>query len=354
MHRAGQKARLAVEQARQQIASLLQADPDEVVFTSGGTESDNLAVKGLAMAVGRKGDHILCSSVEHHAVLEPCRFLAEQGFRVTHLPVDSAGRVDPDDVKRSITDRTILISVMHANNETGMIQPLKEISRIARRQGICFHTDAVQSFGHIPTDVVELGVDLLSASAHKLYGPKGVGILYVRKGNPLVPLLHGGMQERGLRASTYNVPAIVGMGEAAATAQTGMAREQGRLRDLRNGLAGGLSAVIDGLRLNGEPEQTLPGHLNVSIEGVDGEGLVLNLDMAGISCSTGSACTSLDLEPSHVLLSMGLPRTLALSSVRFSLGKSTVPEDLERVLEIMPAIVKKLRTLAGRSRKAES
>ncbi len=345
LHAPGQEARRAVEAARDTIAAFINADPDEIVFTGGGTESDNLAIKGVAMAGRKHGDHIVTSCIEHHAVLETCRFLESQGFRVTYLPVDKAGMVDPDEVKRAISAGTILISIMHANNEIGTIQPIDEIGRIAREKGIYFHTDAVQTFGHLPTDVGAVGVDLLSASAHKLYGPKGVGILFVKKGTAVTPQLHGGMHEQGLRASTHNVPAIVGMARAIELAERDLSAEEGRLAALRDQLELDLLAAIDGVRVNGHAAERLPGNLNMSIEGAEGETLVLNLDMVGIACSTGSACTSMDLEPSHVLTAIGLSPTTALSTVRFSLGKPTRPEELSYVLDVMPGIVKNLRAL---------
>ena len=320
LHGFGQEARAVMEGAREKIAAFLGAKPAEIVFTSGGTESDNLAIKGTAWANRKKGDHIITSAIEHHAVLETCRFLEKEGFRVTYLPVDGDGLVDPADVARAITDRTILISIMHANNEIGTIQPIAEIGRIAKGKGICFHTDAVQTFGHLPFTVDELNVDLLSASAHKLCGPKGVGLLYIRKGTRITPLVHGGDQEGGRRASTQNVPGIVGFGKAVELAAATIHEEAARLTSLRDRFIRGIFERLDGIRLNGHPVRRLPNNINLSVESIEGEGMILSLDMMGIACSTGSACSSSSLEPSHCLLAIGLPHELSHGSLRFSLG----------------------------------
>jgi len=342
----GQEAKGAVEEARAKVAKLINARDEEIVFTSGGTEADNFALKGVAYANESKGNHIITSSIEHHAVMETCKFLERRGFRVTYLPVDEYGLVDPDDVRKAITDRTILISVMHANNEVGTIEPITRIGKIAREVGVYFHTDAVQAVGHIPINVNELGVDLLSMSAHKLYGPKGVGALYIRKGTKLTPFIHGGEQERRRRASTENVPAIVGFGRAAELAQQEMSEEMERLTHLRDQLIKGLLERIDHIRLNGHPIMRLPNNVNVSVDYVEGESILLNLDLEGICVSTGSACSSSNLEPSHVLMAMGLSHEQAHGSLRFSLGKWTTEEEIERVLDILPRIIAKLRAMS--------
>jgi len=343
IHSSGQDASEAVGEARGRVAELVGARDEEVVFTSGGTEADNSALKGVAFANESKGNHIITTAIEHPAVLETAMFLGERGFRVTCLPVDSYGLVDPDKVRKAITDKTVLVSVMHANNEIGTIEPIAEIGRIAREAGVYFHTDAVQTVGHIPVDVNELGVDLLSVSAHKLYGPKGVGALYVRKGTKLVSLMHGGEQEKRRRASTENVAGIVGFGRAAELASEEMNQEAERLTDLRDRLIKGILGGIDHTRLNGHPSKRLPNNVNVSIEFVEGESMCLNLDLAGICVATGSACSSSSLEPSHVLLATGLPPEQAHGSLRFTLGKWTTDEDITRVLEVLPQVVSRLR-----------
>ena len=346
IHSYGQEAKDAIEEARNKVAALIGAGSDEVVFTSGGTEADNLAIKGVVFANEKKGNHIITSPIEHHAVIETARFLERRGFRVTYLPVDGYGLVDPDDVKKAITDKTILISVMYANNEVGTIQPIAEIGRIAREAEIYFHTDAVQAVGHIPADVNELGVDLLSMSAHKLYGPKGVGALYIRKGSRLTPFMHGGEQEQERRAGTHNVPGIVGFGRAAELARQGMGEEAKRLISLRDRLINGLLERIDRTSLNGHPLNRLPNNINVSIEFAEGESTIMNLDLEGICASTGSACSSFTIEPSHVLAALGIPLEKARCSLRFSLGRWTTDEDTGRVLEVLPRIVAKLRAMS--------
>ena len=306
IHSYGQEAKGAIEEARVKVADFIGARDEEIIFTSGGTEADNFALKGVAFANESKGNHIITSSIEHHVVIEICKFLERRGFRVTYLPVDEYGLVDPGDVKKAITDKTILISVMQANNEMGTIEPIAEIGKIARDAGIYFHTDAVQTVGHIPVDVNELEVDLLAMSAHKLYGPKGVGALYIRKGTKLIPFMHGGDQERRRRASTENVPGIVGLGKATELAQQEMCKEAERLTYLRDQLIKGLLERIDHTCLNGHPLKRLPNNANVSVDFVEGESMLLNLDLEGICVSTGSACSSSSLEPSHVLLALGL------------------------------------------------
>lgn len=343
----GQEAREAVEEARGKAASLAGAQsPQEIIFTGGGTESDNFALGGIAWANQKKGDHIITSAVEHHAVLNTCKFLQKRGFKVTYLPVDQYGFIDPGDVKKAITDRTILISVMHANNEVGTIEPIAEIGKIARDNGVYFHTDAVQSFGHIPLRVDDLNVDLLSASGHKLYGPKGVGMLYVRKGTKIVPFLSGGDQENKRRAGTENVPGIVGFGKACELAANGIAEEKGRLGDLRDRVIKGILEKIEFVQLNGHPTQRLPGNVNVSVKYVEGESMLLKLDGKGICASSGSACTSSILEPSHVLSAMGVPPEVAHSSLRFTLGRENTEADVDAVLGALPEIVKGLRLMS--------
>jgi len=346
LHAFGQTAKHLVEEARQTMASFIGASPEEIIFTSGGTESNNAVIVGIALARRDKGNHIITSKIEHHAILEPCRYLEKQGYEVTYLPVDNDGLVDPVEVENAMTDKTILISIMHANNEIGTVQPIAEIGRIARERGVYFHTDAVQTFGHLPIHVDELQADLLSASGHKLYGPKGVGILYVRKGTRILPFLRGGDQEKGRRASTHNVPGIVGLGKAVSLAKTEMGQEMEHLATLRDALIQGICGNIKHSRLNGHPVKRLPNNVNVSIAYVEGESMLLNLDMEGIACSTGSACSSASLEPSHVLSAIGLPHELAHGSLRFSLGKPTSKDDINRVLEVLPGIVEKLRSMS--------
>jgi cysteine desulfurase len=342
----GQEAKGAIEEARTKVANLVGARDEEIVFTSGGTEADNFAIKGVAFANESRGNHIITSSIEHHAVIETCQFLGRRGFKVTYLPVDEYGLVTPDDVRRAITNKTILVSVMQANNEVGAIQPISEIGRLTREAGVYFHTDAVQAVGHIPIDVNKLGVDLLSISAHKLYGPKGVGALYIKKGTKLVPFMHGGGQERGRRASTENVPAIVGFGKAVELARQDMSQEAERLSYLRDRLITGLRERIDHIRLNGHPVMRLPNNINISVDYVEGESMLLNLDLAGICVSTSSACSSSSLEPSHVLMALGLSPEQARGSLRFSLGKWTTENEIGRVLDVLPPIVAKLRAMS--------
>ena len=346
IHSFGQEAKGAIEKARNQVAALIGAKSEEVVFTGSGTEADNFALKGVALANQGKGNHIVTSSIEHHAVLETCKFLEKQGFPVTYLPVDGYGMVDPSGVKKAITVKTILISVMHANNEVGTVEPIAEIGNIAREAEIYLHTDAVQTAGHIPVDVNKLNVDLLSISAHKLYGPKGIGALYIRKGTKVSSFMHGGDQERGKRASTENVPAIVGFGKAAEIAQREMLEEAQKLTVLRDQLIEGILKSIEHTQLNGHPVMRLPNNVNVSVDYVEGESMLLNLDLAGICASTGSACSSSDLEPSHVLVAMGLPHLQAHGSLRFTSGKWTTEEEINQVLNVLPGIVSKLRAMS--------
>ncbi|MFC2013958.1 cysteine desulfurase NifS [Chloroflexota bacterium] len=346
IHSYGQEAKGAIEEARVKVASLIGAQSEDIVFTSGGSEADNFALKGVAFANENKGNHIITSAIEHHAVIETCKFLERRGFTVTYLPVDKYGLVSPDDLSRAITTKTILISVIHANNEIGTIEPISEIARITKEAGINFHTDAVQTAGHIPVDVNEVGVDLLSISAHKLYGPKGVGALYIKRGTKLISFMHGGEQERRRRASTENVPGIVGFGKAVEIAQQEMNEEAERLTYLRNQLIKGILEQIDHTHLNGHPVKRLPNNVNISVNYVEGESMLLNLDLDGICASTGSACSSSSLEPSYVLLALRLPPEQAHGSLRFSLGKWTTEEEIERVLEVLPKVVAKLRAMS--------
>ena len=343
VHSYGQEARAAIERSRIQVARLIGALPDEIVFTSGGTEADNTALEGVAFAHRARGNHIITSVIEHHAVLEYCRFLETQGFTVTYLPVDRYGLVDPTEVEKAIRQETILISVMLANNEVGTIQPIAEIASIAKRRGVYCHTDAVQAAGHIPVDVNALGIDFLSASAHKLGGPKGIGALFVRQGVTLTPFLHGGSQEKGRRASTENVPGIVGFGLAAEIANNEIQTEMARLSALRDLLISSLQQRVAGVELNGAPMQRLPGNANVSIAKVSGEALLLKLDLAGICASTGSACNSESIDPSHVLRAMGVSVEQAQSSLRLTLGRWTTKEDIEAAVGTIAEVVSALR-----------
>lgn len=346
IHAFGQETRAAIEKARGQVAALIAAKPEEIVFTSGGTEADNQALEGVAYANESKGNHIIYSAIEHHAVSECAVFLQKRGFELTVVPVDQDGLVSPAAVAQAITPKTILVSVMHANNEIGTIEPIAAIAKITREKKVYLHTDAVQTAGHWPINVDELGVDLLSLSAHKLYGPKGVGALYIRKGTRLTPFLHGGAQENNRRASTENVPGIVGFGAAAELAGRTLAAENAKLLPLRDKLIKGILEKIPDVRLNGHPTERLPNNVNVSIRYIEGESMLLSLDMLGIAASSGSACTSGSLDPSHVLLAIGLPHEIAHGSLRFSLGKQTTAAEIDYVLENLPKIVDKLRKMS--------
>jgi len=346
LYSCGHEAKEGTEKARASVAKLIGAREDEIVFTSGGTESDNHALKGTALASDPGKNHIITNGAEHHAIIVTCRSLERRGFKITRVPVDSYGMVDPDEVKNTITPQTILVSIMHANNEVGTIQPIAEISKITREAGVPFHTDAVQSVGHIPVDVNEMGVDMLSISSHKLYGPKGVGVLYIRKGVKPFSLIHGGEQEFGRRAGTYNVPGIVGLGKAAEIAMREMDEEVKRLVYLRDKLIKGLTGSIKDSHLNGHPEKRLPGNSNITIDFVEGEAMCLHLDLQGICASTGSACASSSLEPSHVLMSMGFPPERAHGAIRMTLGKWTTEEEIDKVLDILPGIITKLRAMS--------
>lgn len=344
----GRQARRAIEDSRQKVADLLGARKEEIIFTGSGTESDNLAIKGIAYKNRKKGDHIITSSIEHHAVLHTCKFLGTQGFNITYLPVNKEGIVNPADVERALTPKTILISVMHANNEIGTIQPIEEIGKIAKEKGIPFHTDAVQTAGKLALNVDSLGVDLLSISAHKIYGPKGVGTLYIRKGTFLEPQLHGGGHERNIRSSTENVPGIVGFARAAELARERLPHEQ-EIAGLRDSLIKGVLEIKDSY-LNGHPTKRLPNNANFRFSFIEGESLLLNLDMKGIAASTGSACSSTSLEPSHVLLAIGLKPEDAHGSLRLTLGLENTQEDVDQVVSILPDIVNKLRMMSPLTR----
>jgi len=353
IHKFGQSARAAVEKGRDQIAKLLNSSTDEIVFTSGGTESDNFALEGVAFANKLKGNHIVTSAIEHHAISHCCEFLKKQGFEITYVPVNKEGIVNLEDVKKSLTDKTILVSIMHANNEIGTIQPIKEIAKIAHEKGVAFHTDAVQTAGHIPIDVKELDVDLLSVSSHKFYGPKGVGALYIKKGTRMVSFLHGGGQERNRRASTENVPGIVGIGKAAEIAIANMENEAKSLIILRDMLIDGLLSKIPDSILNGHRTKRLPNNINISIKYIEGESMLLNLDFLGVAASSGSACTSGSLDPSHVLLAIGLTHDVAHGSLRFSMGRLTTEDDIKYIIEQLPPIVEKLRAMSPLYNKKE-
>jgi cysteine desulfurase len=346
IHHFGKQARIAIEEVREKIAKALGAKNEEIIFTSGGTESNNMALKGVAYALSDKGKHIITSSIEHHAILEPCHFLEKLGFEITYLPVDKEGFIDPDSLRKAIRKDTILISIMHANNEIGTIEPIEELTKIAREYEIYFHTDAVQTVGHIPVNVDKLGVDLLSISAHKFYGPKGIGALYIRKGTKIHPLIHGGEQEQRKRAGTENVAGIVGMGKAIEISILELDKERERLTNLRDYFIKEVEKRIEEVYLNGPREIRLPNNINFSFAYIEGESILLNLDLEGIAVSTGSACSSASLEPSHVLSAIGLPIELAHSAVRFTLGHYTTKEDLDYTLEVLEKTVKRLRDIS--------
>jgi cysteine desulfurase len=336
----------AIDTARVQTAKALGADPDEIYFTSGGSESDNWAIKGVALANRKRGNHIITTQLEHHAVLHTCQFLEKEGFEVTYLPVDQYGLVNPVDLENAITDKTILISVMYANNEIGTIEPVGELGAIARKHKVYFHTDAVQAIGNIPIDVKLQNIDLLSLSAHKFYGPKGAGALYIRKGVRIQNLIHGGGQERKLRAGTENSAGIVGLGKAIELATADIPGHNAMIKAMRDRLIKGVLEKIPNSRLNGHPEKRLPGNFNVSFEFIEGESMLLWLDDAGVCASTGSACTSGSLEPSHVLLAIGLPVEISHGSLRLTLGDANTEGDVDFVLEVLPKIVQKLRDMS--------
>lgn len=346
IYKLGREAKKAIELARERVAKALNADIEEIYFTSGGTESDNWALKGTALANRDKGRHIITTTIEHHAVLNPLKYLEKIEFEVTYVPVEPNGIVDPNKIKEAIREDTILISVMLANNEIGTIQPIKEIAKIAKEREIIIHTDAVQAVGQIPINVKDLGIDLLSLSAHKFYGPKGVGALYIRKGTRIHPFLQGGAQERNKRAGTENVAGIVGLGKAIEIANKNLNEYASKLQKLRDKLIDGVLSKIDYVRLNGDRYQRLPNNANFSFEFVEGESLLLLLDTKGIAASSGSACTSGSLEPSHVLLAIGLEPEVAHGSLRITLGEDNTEEDIDYLLEVLPEIVSKLREMS--------
>ena len=346
IHSTGRDARRVVDAARKQVAAAIGAQPQEIYFTAGGSESDNWAIKGTAFAKRSKGNHIITSAIEHHAVLHTCAWLEKQGFEVTYLPVDEFGRVRVEDVEKAITDKTILITIMAANNEIGTIQPIAEIGKLAHDKGILFHTDAVQAIGAMPIDVNAMHIDMLSMSGHKFHGPKGIGALYIRKGVKIDQYLHGGAQERGQRAGTENLAGIVGMGKAIEIATQHLEENAARLTVLRDKLIDGILAEIPDVRLNGHRTQRLPNNVNVSVRYVEGEALLLRLDLAGIAGSSGSACTSGSLDPSHVLLAIGLPHEIAHGSLRLSLGTDTTEAEIDEGLDKLPGIVKNLRDMS--------
>ncbi|MFQ5519999.1 MAG: cysteine desulfurase NifS [Candidatus Methylomirabilia bacterium] len=347
IHGFGREAREGLEQARESIASFLRVGKEEIVFTSGGTESDNLAVKGVAGARG--SGHIITSQIEHHAVLRTCQALEAQGFAVTYLSVDQDGLVDPEQVRRAIRPDTILITIMHANSEVGTLEPVEAIGQIAREHGIPFHTDAVQTFGKVPLDVHGFGINLLSFSSHKIYGPKGIAGLYIRRGTKMVSVQHGGEHERRRRAGTENVPGIVGFGKAVEIRARDMESEAQRVTALRNRFWEGIRERVPDVRLNGHPTRRLPGTLNLCFRHVESESIVLGLDLKGVAVSAGSACTSGNVEPSHVLVAMGIPLDWAMGAVRATLGRTTSSEDIEHVLDVLPPVVERLRSLSPAS-----
>lgn len=352
IHWFGQQAKAAVENAREELAQLLNARPAEIVFTSGGTESDNAAIVGIVEAAKGDSKHVITSDIEHHAVLYTARALEKRGVKVTYVRAGSDGVVDPGDVEAAIRPDTVLITIMNANNELGTIQPLAEIGRIAREHDIYFHTDAVQSVGKIPVDVEALAVDLLSLSAHKLNGPKGIGALYVRKGTILRPLLYGGHHERDHRPGTENTPGIVGLGQAAALARATTAEETARVGPLRDELEVGILERVPDVAVNGHRSRRLPTTTNLRFDAIEGEGFVIAMDLKGVACSTGAACSSGSVEVSHVLSAIGLTQAQARSSIRFSLGRYTTAEDIATTLEILPEVIERLRAVSPRYRRA--
>jgi len=347
IHSFGRETKVALEEARETVAEFLKVRAADIYFTSGGTESDNLAIKGVAYELKHKGNHIITSKIEHHAVLHSCEALEKEGFEITYLNPDKYGMVHPESVEKAITKNTILISIMHANNEVGTINPIEEIGKIAQSKGIIFHTDAVQTFGKLPLNLSKLPIDLMAISGHKIYGPKGIGALYIRKGVRLAQLMHGGGHERNRRAGTENVPGIIGLAKAVELRKQSFKKENELVKKLRVRLAEGIAKEIPRAILNGHPEQRLAGHLNLSFQGIEGEALLLSLDLKGIAASSGSACTSGSIDPSHVLLAMGAKPELARSSIRFSLGKDNTEEDVDYTLQILPEIVNRLRSMSA-------
>ncbi len=346
MYKKAQVAKKAIETSREKLAKLLDCSPEELFFTSGGTESDNWAIKGVAFGLREKGNHIITSQIEHHAVLNTCKFLEKIGYQITYAPVDKYGIVDVDFIRKAIKKETILISIMYANNEIGTIQPVEEIAKIAKEKGVYFHTDAVQVVGKLPFSVKKIGFDLLSLSAHKFYGPKGIGAIYIKKGTKILTFINGGHQEKGKRGGTENVSGIVGLGKASEIASQEMEKEMVYVKNLRDKLENGIKKKIPEIVINGHLEKRLYNTLNLCVKYVEGESILLNLDFEGICASSGSACTSGSLEPSHVLLAIGLSHEVAHGSLRFSLGKYNKEEDVDKVLEVLPGIVEKLREIS--------
>ncbi|TFG23966.1 MAG: cysteine desulfurase NifS [Promethearchaeota archaeon] len=353
LHTYGLKAQKVLNECREKIGLFINANLDEIFFTSSGTESDNLAIKGVAFNNRMRGNHIISSQIEHHAVLHPCQYLEKNGFKVTYLKVDNYGLIDLDELEKSITDKTILISIMFANNEIGTIEPIKEIGDIAEKHDIIFHTDAVQAFGKIPIDVKKTNVDLLSASAHKLYGPKGVGLLYIKgggikkkRGKYIEPLLHGGGHEKNLRSSTENIPGIAGFAKAVELCKENMNEEALRLINYRDKIINSIIGKIDDVFLNGHPIKRLPNNVNLGFRYIEGESILLSLDMEGIAVSTGSACSSKSLEPSHVLVAIGQKPEEAHGSIRITMGRFTTEEDVNYLLEKIPPIITRLRKMS--------
>ncbi|WP_129597669.1 cysteine desulfurase NifS [Anaerophilus nitritogenes] len=342
----GREAKQAIDLGRQNVARLIGAQADEIYFTAGGSEADNWAIKGIAYANKEKGNHIITTKIEHHAVLHVCEYLEKNGFEVTYLDVDEDGLIDLEDLKKAITDQTILISIMFANNEIGTIQPIEEIGKIAKENKIYFHTDAVQALGNVEIDVKKLNIDLMSVSAHKIYGPKGIGALYIKKGVKIHSFIHGGAQEKRRRAGTENTSGIIGFGKACELALENMDNHIEKLIKLREKLINGIIEKIDYVRINGHREKRLPGNANIVFEFIEGESLLLSLDLVGIAGSSGSACTSGSLDPSHVLMAIGLPHEIAHGSLRLTIGDFTTEEDIDYVLEQLPKIVERLRQMS--------
>ncbi|MDI6809667.1 MAG: cysteine desulfurase NifS [Candidatus Eisenbacteria bacterium] len=353
IHGFGQEARSAVEAARGNVAAILGCDKGEIIFTSGGTEADNLALVGAARALRKKGEHIAISSIEHHAILNTATALQKEGFRIAAIPVDKSGIVDPEDVKKALEKDTIFVSIIHGNNEVGTIQPIEQIGKILNERQVLFHTDAVQTVGKMRTNVRELGVQLLSLSGHKINGPKGIGALFMKNGVRIEATMRGGHHEKGRRAGTENVPGIVGLGKACEIAMGEGEAEQKTVRELRDRLEKGILERIDGVTLNGHPAKRLAGTTNLSFGTVEGESMILSLDMEGIGVSSGSACTSGSLEPSHVLVAMGVPPERAQSSLRFSLGRGNTKEEVDFLLEVFPKIVERLKAMSPLANRAK-
>ncbi len=342
----GRDSKKAVEESREKVAKAIGAEPREIYFTGSGSEADNWALKGIAVAYKKKGNHIITSAIEHPAIMSSCKYLEGEGFEITYLSVDSDGLVSPEQVRNAIKENTILISIMFANNEIGTVQPIKEIGAIAKEKGVLFHTDAVQAVGNVKIDVKDLNIDLLSLSGHKFYGPKGIGALYIKKGVKISSFIHGGHQERGKRASTENVPAIIGLGKAMELATANLDEYNKKLIELREKTIEGLFAKVPYIRLNGHRHNRLPGNVNISFEFIEGESLLLMLDMKGIYGSSGSACSSGSLDPSHVLLAIGLPHEIAHGSLRLTFGDENTQEDVDYILEVIPQMVTKLRDMS--------